>query len=174
MKYIHTIKGSLINARVNDFTPSEFKTNEVQKFEYQGFFKFFKFAFLKSPIVFGICALWAAVDIVLAHNAFMWQGIFAGFLAAMLITKVKIDGTITVKKIRFGTLWGVFLTLFILVVVGNGLYYGFGSDSSFVALFVQSMWIFMFSYMAYFVKFFRAYKTQKLLTDKHGNCYIAI
>lgn len=171
---MHTIKGSLIRVRVNDFTPSEFRTNEVQKFEYRGFFKFFKFAFFKSPFVFGICVLWAAVDILLAHNAFMFQGIAAGLLSAILIIVVKADGVITVKKIRFGTLWGVFLALFILIVVGNGLYYGFGSDSSFTALFVQSMWIFMLSYAAYFIKFFRAYKAQKLLQDKDGNCYIAV
>lgn len=174
MKYIHTIKGSLVRVRVNDFTPSEFLTNEVKKFEYQGFFKFLKFAFVKSPFAIAICAIWAAVDILLAHNAFMFQGIAAGLLSAVLITIVKPDGMITVKKIRFGTLWGVFLALFILIVVGNGLYYGFGSDSSFAALFVQSMWIFMLSYVAYFIKFFRAYKAQKLLQDKDGNCYIAV
>lgn len=169
MKYIHTIKGSLIRVGVSDFAPSEFLTNEVKKFEYQGFFKFLKFAFLKSSMMFSVLAAWAAFNTFIAHNAFTLQGIAAGLLAALLISRLKANTTTAQKIIQMG----MALVFLAFLIVFNWLYW-LDDGSKITALGVQLVWIFIFSYVAYFVKFFRAYKAQKLLTDKYGNCYIAV
>lgn len=180
MKYIHTIKGSFVLVGIDDFTPSELKDRDAQTAQYhgffRGFFRFLKFVLLRNQYAsyaVGISVLWLIFDILLVHDVFMFQGISAGLITALLISIVRGDKTIKIKNKQLGSFSGVLVAVLIFLVLGNGIYYGFNPDI-FFRLYVQLMWVMAFAYVANFVKFFRAYKAQKLLADKNGNCYIAV